>query len=106
MGAYKVIFLTDVPGWLADPEDPDSRIARATAEQVRDALPQLEGGMRPKLSACVDAIDAGVSAAHILDGRLRALAAARAVHRRGDRHEDRGRRRDAWPSCRSSSARA
>jgi acetylglutamate kinase len=70
MGAYKVIFLTDVPGWLADPEDPDSRIARATAEQVRDALPQLSGGMGPKLSACVEAIDAGVSAAHILDGRL------------------------------------
>jgi acetylglutamate kinase len=70
MGAYKVIFLTDVPGWLADAEQPDSRIARASAEQVRDALPQLAGGMRPKLSACVDAIDAGVSAAHILDGRL------------------------------------
>ncbi|HEX3432446.1 MAG TPA: acetylglutamate kinase [Solirubrobacteraceae bacterium] len=70
MGAYKVIFLTDVPGWLADPEQPDSRIARATAEQVRDALPQLAGGMHPKLSACVDAINAGVSAAHILDGRL------------------------------------
>jgi acetylglutamate kinase len=70
MGAYKVIFLTDVPGWLADPEEPDSRIARATAEQVRDALPQLSGGMGPKLSACVEAIDAGVSAAHILDGRV------------------------------------
>src|SRR5882724_8121952 len=68
--AYKVIFLTDVPGWLANAEDPDSRIARATAEQVRDALPQLSGGMGPKLSACVEAIDAGVSAAHILDGRL------------------------------------
>jgi acetylglutamate kinase len=70
MGAYKVIFLTDVPGWLADAKDPESRIARATAEQVRDALPQLDGGMRPKLGACVDAINAGVSAAHILDGRV------------------------------------
>jgi acetylglutamate kinase len=70
MGAYKVIFLTDVPGWLADAEQPESRIARASAEQVRDALPQLAGGMRPKLSACVDAINAGVSAAHILDGRV------------------------------------
>ncbi len=69
MGAYKVIFLTDVPGWLEDATDPQSRIARATAEQVRDALPQLAGGMRPKLSACIDAINAGVSAAHILDGR-------------------------------------
>ena len=36
---------------------------------MRDALPALDGGMRPKLEACLDAIDAGVSAAHILDGR-------------------------------------
>jgi acetylglutamate kinase len=70
MGAYKVVFLTDVPGWLADAEDRDSRIARASIQQVREALPSLAGGMRPKLAACVDAIDAGVSAAHILDGRV------------------------------------
>lgn len=70
LGAYKVIFLTDVPGWLADAEDRHSRIARASTQQVREALPALAGGMRPKLAACVDAIDAGVSAAHILDGRV------------------------------------
>jgi acetylglutamate kinase len=70
MGAYKVIFLTDVPGWLDDPSDAQSLIRTATAEQARDALPQLAGGMRPKLDACVDAINAGVSAAHILDGRV------------------------------------
>ncbi len=70
MGAYKVVFLTDVPGWLADAEDRDSRIARASIQQVREALPSLAGGMRPKLAACVDAIDAGVNAAHILDGRI------------------------------------
>jgi acetylglutamate kinase len=69
LGAYKVIFLTDVPGWLKDAEDRDSRIARASTQQVREALPSLAGGMRPKLAACVEAIDAGVSAAHILDGR-------------------------------------
>jgi acetylglutamate kinase len=69
LGAYKVIFLTDVPGWLGDAEDRDSRIARASTQQVREALPSLAGGMRPKLAACVEAIDAGVSAAHILDGR-------------------------------------
>ncbi|HTA05673.1 MAG TPA: acetylglutamate kinase [Solirubrobacteraceae bacterium] len=70
MGAYKVVFLTDVPGWLADAEDRDSRIARASIQQVREALPSLAGGMRPKLAACVDAIDAGVNAAHIVDGRV------------------------------------
>ncbi len=70
LGAYKVIFLTDVPGWLSDPADPDSLIAQASTEQVGRALERLDGGMRPKLQACVDAIDAGVSAAHILDGRV------------------------------------
>jgi acetylglutamate kinase len=70
IGAYKVVFLTDVPGWLADPADPASLIGQATVEAVQDALPGLAGGMRPKLEACVQAIHAGVSAAHILDGRI------------------------------------
>jgi acetylglutamate kinase len=70
LGAYKVIFLTDVAGWLGDPADPGSLIGQATAEQVQAALPQLDGGMRPKLEACVEAIKDGVSAAHILDGRI------------------------------------
>jgi acetylglutamate kinase len=70
LGAYKVIFLTDVPGWLRDPSDPDSLIGRASTAEIRSALEELQGGMRPKLQACADAIGAGVSAAHILDGRL------------------------------------
>jgi acetylglutamate kinase len=69
LGAYKVIFLTDVPGWLADPADPTSLVGHATAEQVQRALSSLDGGMRPKLEACLGAINDGVSAAHILDGR-------------------------------------
>jgi acetylglutamate kinase len=70
LGAYKVVFLTDVPGWLENPSEPESLIGQATAEQVKDALSGLQGGMRPKLEACVEAIDNGVSAAHILDGRI------------------------------------
>jgi acetylglutamate kinase len=70
LGAYKLLFLTDVPGWLRDPADPDSLIAHATDEQVREALPRLGGGMCPKLGACLEAIHAGVNAAHILDGRI------------------------------------
>jgi acetylglutamate kinase len=69
IGAYKVIFLTDVPGWLADPADEHSLIGQASSERVREGLATLDGGMAPKLAACVAAIDAGVSAAHILDGR-------------------------------------
>jgi len=69
MPAHKAIFLTDVDGWLKDPDDPESRISTATADEVRAALSGIDGGMRPKLAACVDAIDGGVEAAHIVDGR-------------------------------------
>jgi len=69
MPAHKAIFLTDVDGWLRDPEDPESRISTATADEVRAALGGIEGGMRPKLAACVEAIAGGVEAAHIVDGR-------------------------------------
>jgi acetylglutamate kinase len=69
LGAYKVIFLTDVEGWRADPDDPDTRISEATAAEVRERLPQVSGGMRPKLEACVHALESGVGNAHIVDGR-------------------------------------
>jgi len=67
--AYKVMFLTDVPGWLRDPSDPDSVISEAGADEVEAALPGVAGGMRPKLQACLEAIHGGVSHAHIVDGR-------------------------------------
>jgi acetylglutamate kinase len=68
--AYKVLFLTDVSGWLRDPENPLSRISQATAQEVEDALTTIAGGMRPKLQACVESIHGGVTAAHIVDGRV------------------------------------
>jgi acetylglutamate kinase len=70
LGAYKVMFLTDVRGWLRDPSDPDSVISEAGADEVEAALETIDGGMRPKLAACVDAIHGGVSHAHIVDGRI------------------------------------
>jgi acetylglutamate kinase len=70
LGAYKMVFLTDVAGWLDDPADPASLIGQASTARVQEAIGQLEGGMRPKLEACVQAINHGVSAAHILDGRV------------------------------------
>jgi acetylglutamate kinase len=67
--AYKVLFLTDVAGWLADPADPSSVVSETSAADVEAALPGISGGMRPKLKACVDSIHGGVSSAHIVDGR-------------------------------------
>jgi acetylglutamate kinase len=70
VGAHKVIFLTDVHGWLRDPADPASVISEASADEVEDALDAIAGGMRPKLQACVAAIHGGVGFAHIIDGRV------------------------------------
>ena len=70
LGAYKVMFLTDVPGWLRDPADPVSVVSEARADEVEAVLPAIAGGMRPKLQACLDAIHGGVTYAHIVDGRV------------------------------------
>jgi acetylglutamate kinase len=69
LGAYKAIFLTDVPGWLSDPADESSLVSRATVAEVGAALSDIAGGMRPKLAACVEAIGGGVQSVHIVDGR-------------------------------------
>ena len=70
LGAYKIMFLTDVSGWLRDPSDPASLVSETTATEVEAALSAVTGGMRPKLAACLQAIHGGVSYAHIVDGRV------------------------------------
>ena len=69
LGAHKLIFLTDVEGWRAEPDNPATKISEATAAEVRERLHVATGGMRPKLEACLHALDGGVGAAHIVDGR-------------------------------------
>jgi acetylglutamate kinase len=72
LGAYKVIFMTDVEGWLEARDDPASLISRADVETVRSRIAsgEIAGGMLPKLKACADAVEAGVFSAHIVDGRI------------------------------------
>jgi acetylglutamate kinase len=69
LGAYKAVFLTDVAGWLEDPDDEASLISRASVAEVDQRLGSIDGGMRPKLAACLDAIRGGAQSAHIIDGR-------------------------------------
>jgi acetylglutamate kinase len=66
LAAYKVVFLTDVDGWLGTDDD---LISFARPGEVRAALGDVTGGMRPKLEACLAAVDGGVTSAHIVDGR-------------------------------------
>lgn len=73
LSADKLIFLSDVPGVLRDPDDPESLISsltRAEAEaMIKDGT--IAGGMIPKVEACLETIERGVSKVHIIDGRTR-----------------------------------
>jgi len=73
VGAEKLVMLSDVPGVLADPRQPESVISTLTATQARRMLTDgsIQGGMIPKVEACLETIDHGVSKVHIIDGRLR-----------------------------------
>jgi acetylglutamate kinase len=72
LSAHKVIFLTDVAGWLADPEDASSLVSETDVEEIRRAIAEgrVAGGMLPKLEACASAVEHGVNSAHIVDGRV------------------------------------
>src|SRR5436305_12933626 len=69
LSAHKVIFLTDVAGWMRDPADPQSVVSEASADDIAASLPLIGGGMRPKLAARLDAIHGRASSAHLVDGR-------------------------------------
>ena len=56
-------------GWLAEVGEEDSLISRASVTEVEEKLAGIQGGMRPKLVACLDAIRGGSQSAHIVDGR-------------------------------------
>ncbi len=72
LGAQKIIYLTDVSGLLVDVNDDTTLISRTTSGSLRQLLDagELVGGMIPKITAAVDAVDHGVASAHLLDGRV------------------------------------
>ena len=72
LGAEKLVFLTDIEGLRADPDNPQTFVRQATAA-VLDQLVEtggVVGGMVPKVEACARAVRGGVAQAHILDGRV------------------------------------
>ncbi|MCH7788065.1 MAG: acetylglutamate kinase [Acidobacteria bacterium] len=70
--AEKVIYLTNVPGLLRNPEEPTSIVARASVSELHAMVADgtIGGGMIPKIEACIEAVNAGASSAHLLDGRV------------------------------------
>ena len=71
INAEKLIVLTDVPGILTDPDDPDSIIRRIHVDELKELVKEgiITGGMIPKVETCINAVENGVKTAHILDGR-------------------------------------
>ena len=70
LGAAKLVVLTDVAGLYRDWPDRDSLISVIAADELAALLPSLESGMIPKMTACLDAVSAGVPAAAVIDGRV------------------------------------
>lgn len=72
MKVEKLAFLTDIEGVLENFEDKDSLISELRISRAKDLINNgsISGGMIPKIQNCIDAIEAGVSRVHILDGRI------------------------------------
>lgn len=72
VGAEKLAFLTDIEGVYRDPLDKSSLISELTVREAEELMASgnVGGGMLPKIQNCIDAINAGVSRVHILDGRI------------------------------------
>lgn len=68
--AEALIMLTDVPGLCMGWPHSDKVIQRLTAGELEKLLPELSGGMVPKMTGCLHAVRNGVSAARVLDGRI------------------------------------
>lgn len=70
--ARRLVYMSDVPGLLSDPDDPGSLIPTLKVSQVErlKANGTISRGMLPKVNSAMKALDAGVHRVHFIDGRL------------------------------------
>ncbi|RLA66045.1 MAG: acetylglutamate kinase [Epsilonproteobacteria bacterium] len=69
MQARKILFLTDTSGVL----DKEMNLITNLSIEKTEALKTdgtIQGGMLPKVDACIEALRGGVKKAHIIDGRV------------------------------------
>lgn len=73
LNADKLVFISDVPGVLRDPDDPSSSISSLTIAEAEKLIADgvISGGMIPKIEACIETVRRGVKKVHIVDGNLR-----------------------------------
>jgi len=72
MGAEKLVLLTNVQGVMRTQDDEDSLISTLTVAEIANLikLNVIHGGMIPKVGACTEALNGGVSKTHIVDARI------------------------------------
>ncbi|MDP7399487.1 MAG: acetylglutamate kinase, partial [Lentisphaeria bacterium] len=72
LAARKLVFLSDVPGILADSQDESSLIKTVCLPDVDRLIEDrtITGGMVPKIRSAVDALQAGTNKVHLVDGRI------------------------------------
>ena len=70
--ARRLVYMSDVPGVLSAPPDPESLISTLKTSQVDDLKKRgvIDKGMRPKVQSAIRALDEGVQRVHLIDGRL------------------------------------
>ena len=70
--ARRLVYMSDVPGLLANPADPSSLISTLRVGQVDDLKKAgvIDKGMRPKVASAIRALQEGVQRVHFIDGRL------------------------------------
>ncbi len=68
----KLIYISDVPGLLSDPSNPESLIQSINRQDAENLIVDgtISGGMIPKITSAIDALNAGVQKAHFIDGRI------------------------------------
>ncbi|MDD3468490.1 MAG: acetylglutamate kinase [Thermoguttaceae bacterium] len=73
LGAEKLVFVSDVPGVLRDKEDRSSLIRELSLDEAQRLIDDgtIQGGMIPKVQACMETVRRGVRKVHMVDGRLR-----------------------------------
>jgi len=69
MNAQKMVILTDVAGLMEKYPDEKTLIPTVDIKGLKKLMPSLDEGMRPKMQACLEAVEAGVKRAHVIDGR-------------------------------------
>ena len=70
--ARKLVFLSDVPGLLKDPEDPDTLMSTLRLNEVEQLIKDgvISGGMLPKVGGAIKALHAGIKKTHIIDAGM------------------------------------